>query len=122
MSTLIIDPNPESVAARLRTHCPHLQILEAISCGRAGLEAARRLAPDAIFLNLDLPDISGLEVLEELARGTAATLVAASEGSTFSRETQACGVAAFLVAPFDGAELRDAFAQATAKTPTPPNA
>lgn len=121
MSTLIIDPDPESAATRLRTYCPQLQILEAIPCGQAGLEAARRLAPELIFLNLDLPDTSGLEVLEALAHGTA-LVVAASEWSTFSREAQAYGAAAFLVAPFDGAELRDALARAVAKAPPPPNA
>ncbi len=34
--------------------------------GEAGLEAARRLQPDAVLLDLHLPDMSGFEVLQQL--------------------------------------------------------
>lgn len=44
---------------------PHLQLLEAMR-GRKGVEMARELLPDAIILDLHLPDINGEQVLAQL--------------------------------------------------------
>jgi DNA-binding NarL/FixJ family response regulator len=38
--------------------------------GAAAVEAARRLRPDAVLLDVLLPDVSGLEVAAELARAS----------------------------------------------------
>jgi CheY-like chemotaxis protein len=38
--------------------------------GRSGLAAARRSKPSLIFLDLNLPDLGGEDVLEELRRDT----------------------------------------------------
>jgi CheY-like chemotaxis protein len=37
--------------------------------GAAGLEAAERLQPDAVLVDVSLPDMDGREVAAELARG-----------------------------------------------------
>ena len=34
--------------------------------GKAGIDAARREKPDAVLLDVRLPDLSGLDVLKEL--------------------------------------------------------
>ena len=41
----------------------------AAACGRAAIDAARTLNPDIIFLDVELPDMSGFDVLQSAASG-----------------------------------------------------
>jgi PAS domain S-box-containing protein len=66
--------------------------------GRNGLEAARRLLPDLILLDLQLPDVDGVEVRRHLLadRATAAIPCVAVTADGAARNAQGLGV------PFDG--------------------
>jgi len=48
--------------------------------GRAALEDVERLRPDVLVLDLSLPELDGLEVLEELARRSPETRVVVFSG------------------------------------------
>jgi signal transduction histidine kinase/ActR/RegA family two-component response regulator len=66
-SVLYIEDNPANLrlVERIVTRRPGVRLLSAVQ-GRRGLELARAHRPDAIVLDLHLPDISGQEVLAEL--------------------------------------------------------
>ncbi|MGL4552935.1 MAG: protein kinase domain-containing protein, partial [Gemmataceae bacterium] len=63
---LVIDDEPG-----IRLFCRELLAIEEIECheaatGEAGLEAARRLKPDLVLLDIHLPGLDGRQVLREL--------------------------------------------------------
>ncbi len=63
--TLIIDDDEVSRYLLRGLLPPSFEVVEADS-GAEGIQAARRLQPDVIFLDLHLPDMTGFEVLEIL--------------------------------------------------------
>ena len=64
---LIVDDNPRfSASARMLLESGGFQVAEAAT-GAAGLQGARELTPDLVLLDIQLPDIDGFAVAEQLA-------------------------------------------------------
>ena len=79
--------------------------------GRSGLEAAMRLHPDLVLLDVQLPDMDGFAVAKELLRqnGTSPKIVLTSshDESDFGPIVANCGAAAFVSkGELSGAALR----------------
>lgn len=78
------------------------------STGAGGLEVAERERPDAVVLDMGLPDMDGLDVLRELsAWGEPPRLIVLSahaSGHT-ARKAQELGCDAYLFKPFEPDEL-----------------
>ena len=79
--------------------------------GREALDLAERLRPDVVLLDVYLPDVSGLEVLEELRSGGCAEadvvmITAARDSETVSRALR-FGAVHYLDKPFSSTDLRD---------------
>lgn len=66
---LMIDDTPLVVLGCRRFLQEQGYRVEMAVCGRLGLSMAQNLQPDLILLDLSMPDISGLDVLESLLRG-----------------------------------------------------
>jgi CheY-like chemotaxis protein len=65
---LIVDDNPVfRASARALLEQEGYRVAEAAT-GRAGIERACELDPDLVLLDIQLPDIDGFEVAEQLAR------------------------------------------------------
>jgi len=66
--------------------------------GLSAIEAARELAPDAIILDVQLPDLNGFEVVERLgADGSpAVVLVSTRDASDYGDLPERAGVAGFI--------------------------
>jgi len=84
--------------------------LDVAASGRAGLEAVRSRPPDLVLVDLDLPDIGGLEVVPRLrADPLTATLpcvaVTALALDEDERQVRAAGCFGLLSKPFGVAEL-----------------
>ncbi|TQV84805.1 diguanylate cyclase [Exilibacterium tricleocarpae] len=65
---LIIDDRPMTVRGIWRYLRNHGYDVEVATSGGGGLQMARRKIPDVILLNVTLPGLSGLDVLQELLR------------------------------------------------------
>ena len=88
---------------------PNLEVLTATE-GQEGLELVRRSRPDLVLLDLHLPDISGEEILDELAAqaDTAAIPVVVVSAAASKGRVQRLyegGARAYLTKPIDLAEL-----------------
>lgn len=71
LNLLIVDDHPlfrQGLTQLLRTENAFHVVGEAAS-GRDGLAAAARLQPDVVLLDLNMKDMSGLEVLQQLQAG-----------------------------------------------------
>jgi DNA-binding NtrC family response regulator len=86
------------------------------STGDAGVEAFRRERPDVVILDLNLPDASGLDVLERLRRenGAVILLTGAGDIQTAVRAMQ-LGAENFLTKPVDMNHLAAATARLAEK-------
>ena len=88
-SVLIVDDHPSfrAVARRLLEAQGYEVVGEADS-GAGALDAAARLKPAAVLLDIQLPDLDGFAVTEQLARGAqppAVVLVSSRDASSYRR-------------------------------------
>jgi DNA-binding NtrC family response regulator len=82
--------------------------VEAAEDGRRGLERARRFAPDVVLLDMNLPDMAGLEVLAGLrALRPAPEIIIITAFGTIRNAVEATklGAFAYLEKPVDNDEL-----------------
>jgi PAS domain S-box-containing protein len=87
--------------------------------GRGALDVAVRVAPDAILLDLNLPDIQGEQVLLDLKSDerTRDMVVIISSVEEDRRRYLELGAAGYLVKPFSADDLKREFTTALAKKP-----
>jgi DNA-binding NarL/FixJ family response regulator len=78
--------------------------------GTSGVEAAESLGPDLVVLDVQLPDISGFEVLERLrATGvkTPVVLTSSRDASSYGDQVDSSGAVGFIPkAELSGAAIR----------------
>ncbi|MCB2185853.1 MAG: response regulator [Deltaproteobacteria bacterium] len=106
---LIVD-DEESIrdACQLILHREGYRVVTAPD-GEAGLEAARRENPDLVFLDLKMPKLAGMAVLDELqavAPDAVKVVVTAYATVTSALEAMRHGAFDFLAKPFTPDELR----------------
>ena len=104
---LYIEDNIDSfeLMERIFSHWPGVKLLPAMQ-GRIGLELARQHHPDLILLDIHLPDIGGLEVLQRLRADPATRdipVVVTSADATQSQIDRLLGAGAdyYLTKPID---------------------
>jgi len=51
---------------KLKEHCPHVQIMATCNNANTGMKAIVKHQPQIVFLDVDMPQKSGLQLLEEL--------------------------------------------------------
>ncbi len=106
-TVLYIEDNPSNVhlVEALIQRLPGVRLLAART-GQVGLELANQRQPDLILLDLDLPDLSGAEVLSTLradAKTAAIPVVVVSADATDAqvRRLLAAGAKSYLTKPLD---------------------
>jgi DNA-binding NarL/FixJ family response regulator len=112
MATLIVvDDHPiwREAIARDLTAAGH-RVLAVLGDGKAALTAIRGLQPDVAILDLQLPDLTGVAVLQALGEDcpTAALILSASGESSDVLEAMKAGARGYLVKSASAAELADA--------------
>lgn len=95
---------------RVRLRQEHIEI-HAAATGAEGLRLAEALTPDVILLDLDLPDMDGHTVLEQLGnsaslRDVPVIFISADRETDVKVKCFDMGAHDFIVKPFDVAELR----------------
>jgi DNA-binding NtrC family response regulator len=86
----------------------HGFLVETAESGRQGLDKARAFAPDVVLLDMNLPDITGLEVLAGLreARPEPGIIIVTAFGTIRNAvEATKLGASAYLEKPIDNEEL-----------------
>jgi DNA-binding NarL/FixJ family response regulator len=99
-TVLIVDDNAgfRSFAGAL-LHRQGFEVVGEAGDGEAGLEAARRLRPDVVLLDVQLPGIDGFEVARRLRKDDGVTkvvLISARDRRDFGAAVDDCGALAFL--------------------------
>jgi len=98
-----------TLVERILVHRPAIELVTATQ-GRLGLDLARQHRPDMLLLDLNLPDISGEEILSELradpkTRAIPIVIVTADASEGQERRLQSMGASGYLTKPFEVQEL-----------------
>ena len=109
---LIVDDHP-SFRATVRTLllADGFEVVGEAADGRSALEAVKRLQPDLVLLDVQLPDMDGFTVSDELCRENGVppkvVLTSSHDESDFGPIVARCGAAAFVPkGELTGAALR----------------
>lgn len=99
-SVLIVDDHPTFRAtAHALLEAEGFDVVGEAADGASALEAAERLQPDVILLDVQLPDIDGFEVAARLSAdgvGARIVLVSSRDGSDFGPLVERSGAAGFI--------------------------
>lgn len=93
---------------------PGIALVEAEN-GASGIEIASRWKPDLVLLDMNLPDMNGIEVIRRIQavpelRDVPITVASASAMAEQVRQAEQAGAAGFLPKPLDLRQLNDLFA------------
>jgi len=110
LTVLIVDDEPHVVELiRVTLEDDRVRVIEA-SEGAAALELAAELQPELIFLDVHLPDMSGLEVCRRLRRqaspaGTRIVMLTAAAQQEDVARGLSAGATHYLTQPFSPVRL-----------------
>lgn len=69
LRTILIDDeesNLKSLEAKLKNHCPELEIIASCTKAQDGLDSIESLHPDVVFLDIEMPIMNGFTLLKKL--------------------------------------------------------
>jgi DNA-binding NarL/FixJ family response regulator len=100
-TVLVVDDSaPYRATARAVLAARGFEIAGEAADGAAALTAVRDLRPDAVLLDVNLPDMLGTAVARELHAGSngapAVVLISTQDASTLGRDIETCGARGFL--------------------------
>ena len=100
LQVLIVDDHPEfRTVARRVLEAGGFRVTGEVSTGRAALAAVAARAPDVVLLDIQLPDLSGIEVSRLLAVSAPAVrvvLCSVRQAKDYGGEVGRCGAVGFL--------------------------
>jgi DNA-binding LytR/AlgR family response regulator len=111
---LIVDeqaPRRDSLA-RLCERSGDLEVVGEADCGRAAIDAAGKLDPDIMLLDVELPDMSGFELLRSMAADTHPIGIMVSRCTEHAVRAFAEGALDYLVMPVTAERFDRAMARA----------
>lgn len=99
-TVLIVDDHPSfRASANAILTAEGYEVVGEAEDGESAIEAAGRLHPDVVLLDVQLPDIDGFEVTRRLksnGSGPAVVLVSSRDGSDFGPLIESSGACGFL--------------------------
>lgn len=113
---LIVDDEPlarRGVRARLEQQ-QDIEVVGECRNGREAVAAIRRMAPDLVFLDLQMPAMSGFEVIQNLQGAAAPVVVIVTAFDEHAIRAFEAGAVDYLLKPVNSARLRKAVDRAQA--------
>ena len=100
MTVLIVDDHPSfRASARTLLEAEGYEIVGEAENGAAALLAVKELKPDLVLLDVQLPDMDGFQVAEQLRRladPPAVVLTSSRDSADYGRCIQGCGACGFV--------------------------
>jgi two-component system, LytTR family, response regulator len=97
----------ESLRKKIETHCPSLTIAAECVNGAEGLEAIRQHQPDVVFLDIEMPQLNGFAMLQQLTERNF-ELIFTTAYNQYAINAIRYSALDYLVKPVDVEELKNA--------------
>src|SRR5689334_3515335 len=114
LRVLIVDDEPlgrRRVANLLRKE-PGVEIVGMVGDGVSAVDAIQSLSPDLVFLDVQMPGITGLEVVRTIGAAEMPTVVFVTAYDKHALEAFDLAAIDYLVKPFDDDRFKEAFERA----------
>jgi two-component system LytT family response regulator len=95
----------------LKEYCPEVQVIEQCDNGETGIEVIRKLNPDLVFLDIEMPHMNGFEMLEKLSE-ISFTLIFTTGYDQYAIKAFRFSALDYLLKPVDHEELKKAVTRA----------
>jgi DNA-binding NarL/FixJ family response regulator len=96
-TVLIVDDHASfRASARSLLELEGFQVVGEAGDGAAGIRLAHTLEPDIVLLDIALPDMSGFDVAERLARSASVILTSSRQQSDLGRRVRRSGALGFI--------------------------
>ena len=100
MTVLIVDDHPSfRASARTLLEAEGYEVVGEAENGAAALQAVKELKPDLVLLDVQLPDIDGFQVADQLRRladPPAVVLTSSRDSADYGSCIQVCGASGFV--------------------------
>ncbi|AEV98394.1 DNA-binding response regulator [Niastella koreensis] len=97
----------DTLSILLKEYCPEVQIIERCHSGREGLLAIKKIDPDLVFLDIEMPGMNGFEMLEELS-GVSFAIIFTTSYDQYAIRAIRFSALDYLLKPIDPNELINA--------------
>ncbi|MEZ0472702.1 LytR/AlgR family response regulator transcription factor [Luteimonas salinilitoris] len=117
ISTLVVDDEPlarRNLTLLLRRD-PDIGSIEECASGAEAVEAIRHRKPDLVFLDVQMPECGGFDVLELLGADLPQTIIFVTAHDEYALCAFEAGALDYLLKPFDDARFMRALARAKEK-------
>lgn len=111
---LVVDDEPlaRSNLKVLLGRDPEVEIVSECGSGAEALEEIRKRKPDVVFLDVQMPECDGFDVLEQLGGEMPAALVFVTAYDQYALRAFEAGALDYLLKPFDNARFERALTRA----------
>ena len=89
-----------------------IEVVGECGSGAEALEAIRSLTPDLVFLDVQMPEIDGFDVLEMLGGGASCAIIFVTAYDSYALRAFEVGALDYLLKPFDDARFERMLARA----------
>ena len=108
--TLIVDDEPlarERIALLLESE-PDVEIIGECGDGKSAARAIKSKAPDLVFLDIQLPEMNGFELIESMPARRAPSIIFVTAYDQFALKAFKIHAVDYLLKPVEGARLKEA--------------
>ena len=119
--TILVDDEPlarASVSILLRND-PQIEIIAECSSGAEALTAIRTLKPDLLFLDVEMPELDGFDVLEMLGTHLPPAIIFVTAYDKYALRAFETGALDYLLKPFDNGRFHRALDRAKLRAVPP---
>jgi two-component system LytT family response regulator len=114
---LVVDDEPlarSNISVLLRRD-PHIEIVGESGSGSNALVKIRSYKPDLVFLDVQMPECDGFDVLEQLGQDVPPAIVFVTAYDQYALRAFEAGALDYLLKPFDNARFEQALNRAKSK-------
>jgi pilus assembly protein CpaE len=121
---LIVDDNRLTIenVSRLIDFEPGLVVVGSGRTGREGVQKAEELRPDIVLMDINMPDMDGIEACRQISQVSPRSrvmMMSVQSDMAYLKQAMNAGAREFLIKPFDYDELVNAIRRVHAAEPTP---